>query len=98
MAPLERISEEEFAQTWTITVTEETFEQYRILCEEGMSDFCNVGVPGFTPHGLTNLMDYLNDMLAYIHAANSAIRYYERVLERVDQHFKKENRQWNGKD
>jgi hypothetical protein len=90
LSPLEQIRPEDFQQTWTITVTAESFEQYQELCDDGLVDFCNVGIPGFTPHGMINFMTYLNDLYAYIQAANNSLRYWERVSSRIDEYFKQE--------
>ena len=89
-SPLEMITVDDFARTWTITVTAADFEVYQEFCDEGLADFCNVGIPGFTPHGLINFMTYLNDLYAYIGAANIALDYWERVSSRIDEHYKQE--------
>lgn len=91
-SPLNLLSEDEFATTWTITVTADSFAFFQEQCDLGATDFCNVGIPGFTPTGLTNFLDYLNDLLAYVHAMANALDYYERVIERIDDHYKTQRR------
>lgn len=82
------MTEDEFAATWTITVTEDDFAFYREQCEQGLTDFCRVGIPGFTPLGMTNLLDYLNALLGHIRELNNALDYWERVGARIDTYFK----------
>lgn len=90
LSPLKQINEQYFRMTWTITVTREEFEWYEEQCDAGNADFCNVGIPGFTPAGMANFLDYLNDLHAYIRELNNALDYWERVGDRIDAHYNKE--------